>query len=88
MSPPAASDSRDEATSVAGNPGSSEAVIAALQAQSAAQQALIAELQVRIGELERRLGLNSSNSGKPPSSDGLKKPARVRVSSAVRRNTG
>jgi transposase len=77
MSPPAASDSRDEATSVAGNPGSSEAVIAALQAQSAAQQALIAELQVRIGELERRLGLNSSNSGKPPSSDGLKKPARV-----------
>jgi transposase len=27
--------------------------------------------------LERRLGLNSSNSGKPPSSDGLKKPARV-----------
>jgi len=27
--------------------------------------------------LERRLGLNSSNSGKPPSSDGLKKPPRV-----------
>jgi len=27
--------------------------------------------------LERRLGLNSSNSGKPPSSDGLKKPLRV-----------
>jgi transposase len=27
--------------------------------------------------LERRLGLNSSNSGKPPSSDGLKKPSRV-----------
>src|ERR1035437_9243260 len=31
----------------------------------------------RIAELERRLGLNSSNSGKPPSSDGLKKPVRV-----------
>ena len=30
-----------------------------------------------IAELERRLGLNSSNSGKPPSSDGLKKPPRV-----------
>ena len=29
-------------------------------------------------ELERHLGLNSSNSGKPPSSDGLKKPARTR----------
>ena len=28
----------------------------------------------RIAELERRLGLNSGNIGKPPSSDGLKKP--------------
>lgn len=52
-------------------PVSPEAVIAA-------QQAVIAELQKRIAELERQLGLNSSNSGKPPSSDGLKKkPARV-----------
>ena len=31
----------------------------------------------RIAELERRLGLNSGNSGKPPSSDGLKKPRRT-----------
>lgn len=31
----------------------------------------------RIAELERRLGLNSGNSGKPPSSDGLNKPPRV-----------
>jgi len=37
------------------------------------RQALLA----RVAELERRLGLNSSNSGKPPSSDGLKKPPRV-----------
>ena len=43
-----------------------------------AQAAEIAALKARISELERRLGLNSSNSGKPPSSDGLKKPARVR----------
>ena len=28
----------------------------------------------RVAELERRLGLNSSNSSKPPSSDGLNKP--------------
>ena len=42
-----------------------------------AQAAQIAALMARVGELERRLGLNSSNSGKPPSSDGLKKPARV-----------
>jgi transposase len=34
-------------------------------------------LLARVAELERRLGLNSSNSGKPPSSDGLKKPPRV-----------
>jgi transposase len=43
----------------------------------AAQAAEIAALKARLAELERRLGLNSSNSGKPPSSDGLKKPARV-----------
>ena len=36
-----------------------------------------AALKARLAELERQLGLNSSNSGKPPSSDGLKKPARV-----------
>jgi transposase len=44
----------------------------------AAQAAEIAALKAQIAELERRLGLNSSNSGKPPSSDGLKKPARVK----------
>src|ERR1700687_6242011 len=38
---------------------------------------LVAALRAHIAELERRLGLNSSNSGKPPSSDGLRKPARV-----------
>ena len=42
-----------------------------------AQAAQIAALLTRVAELERRLGLNSSNSGKPPSSDGLRKPARV-----------
>ena len=30
-------------------------------------------LRERIAELERRLGLNSDNSSKPPSSDGLRK---------------
>ena len=39
--------------------------------------ALLLAQEVRIAELERRLGLNSGNSGKPPSSDGLKKPRRV-----------
>ncbi len=51
---------------------------AALKAENAALRELIARLQTQVAELERRLGLNSSNSGKPPSSDGLKKPARVR----------
>jgi len=39
---------------------------------------IIGRLEARIAELERRLGLNSSNSSKPPSSDGLKKLARVK----------
>ena len=47
------------------------ALIAALRAENAS-------LKARIAELERRLGLNSSNSDKPPSSDGLKKPVRVK----------
>jgi transposase len=48
------------------------------------------EVTWTIAELERRLGLNSSNSGKPPTSDGLtKKPARVgslRERAAARRD--
>jgi transposase len=52
---------------------SREELIALIKAQAAQ----IAALMTRVAELERRLGLNSSNSGKPPSSDGLKKPARV-----------
>jgi transposase len=44
----------------------------------AAQAAEISALKARIAELDRRLGLNSANSGKPPSSDGLKKPPRTR----------
>ena len=59
-------------------PGSLEAVIAALQA-------VIVELRARIAELERQLGLNSSNSGKPPSSDGLTKPP-SRISSLRERS--
>src|SRR3984893_6020392 len=47
--------------------------------------ALVAALRAHIAELERRIGLNSSNSGKPRSSDGLKKPARV---SSLRERSG
>jgi transposase len=38
------------------------------------QAVTIDRLETRVAELERRLGLNSTNSGKPPASDGLKKP--------------
>ena len=44
-------------------------------------------LRERIGELERRLGLNSGNSGKPPSSDGLKKPSSERRTQSLRGKT-
>jgi transposase len=53
-----------------------EELIALIRAQAAE----IAALKARVAELERRLGLDSSNSGKPPSSDGLKKPPRTRSS--------
>jgi transposase len=53
------------------------AVIAELRAANAEQARLIATLQARLAELERRLGKDSSNSSKPPSSDGLGKPARA-----------
>ncbi len=47
--------------------------------------ALLLAQGARIAELERRLGLNSGNSSKPPSSDGLKKPVRV---SSLREKSG
>jgi transposase len=59
-------------------PGSPEAVIAAQATLIEELRAQNAALSARIAELERQLGLTSTNSSKPPSSDGLKKkPARV-----------
>lgn len=49
------------------------------------QREQIAALTARVAELERQLGLNSSNSSKPPSSDGLKKEPRMR---SLREKTG
>ena len=82
MSCPPAHDSRDEAAPVAEDAASVNAI---LRDQNAAQQTRIAQLEARIAELERQLGLNSGNSGKPPSSDGLKKKP-VRVSSLRERS--
>jgi len=41
-------------------------------------QNLICELMVRVQELEAQIAKNSSNSGKPPSSDGFKKPPKTK----------
>lgn len=47
-----------------------------LETENAAKDARIAELEAENTELKRRLGLDSTNSSKPPSSDGLtRKPA-------------
>jgi transposase len=52
-----------------------ERLIAQLQVRLGEQDARIAEQDARIAELERRLAASSRNSSKPPSSDGLDKPA-------------
>jgi transposase len=61
---------------------------AALRAENVALKGRVAALQQRVDELERRLGLNSSNSSKPPASDGLKKPARVPRVKSLREPSG
>jgi transposase len=81
MAPPADTPSGDDATAAV----SDEALIAALRAENSLLRTENTVLRGRLTELERRLGLNSSNSGKPPSSDGLKKPPRV---SSLRERSG
>jgi transposase len=52
-------------------------IIRALQEQNRALQEQVRVLTARVTDLERRLNLNSSNSSKPPSSDGLSKKLRT-----------
>jgi len=86
MSPPPHADSHEEAVPISDVVVRLEALIAALRTQIIEQRTVIAALQTRNAELERQLGLNSGNSGKPPSSDGLKKkPART---SSLRERSG
>ena len=51
------------------------ATVDSLNSTIAAQTRLIAQLNQTIQELKEQLNKNSKNSSKPPSSDGLKKPA-------------
>jgi transposase len=79
MSLPPPPDSQAEAGPNSDSTARLESLITALQTEIIQQRTMIATLQARNAELERQLGLNSGNSGKPPSSDGLKKnPSRVR----------
>ena len=77
MSLPSDSDSRSADPKPPGTAAAAAAIIAALMARNTALQELVVSQAVRIAALERRLGLNSSNSGKPPASDGLNKPRRT-----------
>jgi transposase len=53
-------------------------LVGELRTELAAARAEIAELRAENAEMKRRLGMNSKNSSKPPSSDGLAKPKSLR----------
>ena len=63
-----------------------DSVIADFKLALSNRDADYAALLERVGDLERRLGLDSSNSGKPPSSDGLAKPNAPSRDNARRRS--
>ncbi len=52
-----------------------------------ALQERLVQLEQRVQELEAQLARNSSNSGKPPSSDGLSKPSPKSLRDAQRSQT-
>jgi uncharacterized coiled-coil protein SlyX len=54
-----------------------EQTITTLLAKITELEEVVKQQAARIAELERRLNKNSSNSSKPPSSDGLSKPLRT-----------
>src|SRR3954471_6835954 len=95
MTPALESPSGHDHAEASGAPEVPEEIIAHLQTENAAQKETIATLLAAnaalmawVVELERRLGLNSSNSGKPPSSDGLHKPKREPRTRSLREPSG
>ncbi len=83
MLPPHAGDPEATVAVQAARIARLEAANAALRARVAELHAANAALAVRVAELARRLGTDSSDSSKPPSQDGLRKPPR-----AARRDGG
>jgi transposase len=65
-----------------------EAEIERLQAENARLQTELACLQAENAELRRRLGMHSSNSQKPPSSDGYRKQRASSALPKAKRNFG
>lgn len=59
-----------------------------LEALIASQAVLVAELRAEVVELRARLEANSGNSSRPPSSDGLSKPAVDPKKRSLRRSSG
>jgi transposase len=59
-------------------------LLAERDAEVAGLRALVAELQAQVADLAARAGQNSKNSSRPPSSDGLGKPA----PKSLRKKTG
>lgn len=57
--------------------GEARCEIAELRAENSGLRLENVALKQEVADLRRQLGTNSSNSSKPPSSDGLKKPPRV-----------
>ena len=88
MTPAETENSCDAFSSTAARLAEAEAENARLRAENAMLEETIAVLMARVAELERRLGLNSSNSGKPPSSDGLSKPKREKRTHSLREASG
>lgn len=68
--------------------GGVEVVVEVVCGISAEFESRITQFETRIAELERRLNKNSSNSSKPPSSDGLKRNNSLRPKNTGRKPGG
>jgi len=75
---------RDHKREPCASPPTLEEENARLRAENEELKKTIILLLAQIEDLERRLKLNRSDSGKPPSSDGLKKQKRERRTSSLR----